>query len=346
MQSTQRSGTELYPLLFTPAYAERIWGGHLLKDKLGRILPEGKLPMGEAWEIYDRPMGSSVVENGPLKGKNLHWLMKEFRGPLLGNNSGCTVIGGKEYFPLLVKLLDSAQTLSLQVHPSASDCLAMGRGDEKNELWYIIHAERSARIFAGLSPFVSKTQFLDALESGGDLEELLQSFDACPGDAYFIHAGRLHAVGAGVLLLEIQQNSDTTYRVSDWGRTAPDGTRRTLHIAEAMRCIDFADRAVARITGPSDFSSHNRKYAILEECRYFQVTDLKLVEEIYQNTESTNTFRLVTSIDHAVKVECSSGDVLIPAGRTCLIPACTGRYKIVPQLEKEGETADVILTAR
>lgn len=348
MEKMQNNLTQLYPLLFEPVYKERIWGGHALEEYLGRRLPESRQPVGEAWEIYDRKEGSSIVENGPLKGKTLHDLLKEYGGALLGGSaaSGEIAVDGEVYFPLLVKLIDSAQNLSLQVHPSAAHCRILGKGEEKNEMWYIIHAEKEAKIFAGLSPMVTKSQFLDSLESpASELEGLLQSFDAVPGDAYFIYAGRLHAIGAGILLLEIQQNSDTTYRVSDWGRTAPDGSKRELHIKESMTCIDFTDRTVARITGPSDSSFHNRKYTILEKCSYFQVTDLKLVEEIYENTERTNSFHLVSAIDHALKVEYHCVSVEIPAGRTALIPACTGRYRIIP-LVKEGETATVIFTTR
>ena len=346
MDDLQVTNGELYPLLFIPAYAERIWGGTQLENKLGRTLPQCKLPVGEAWELYDRPEGASIVENGSLKGKSLHDLMREYRTGLLGSAAGCAGKDGEEYFPLLVKIIDAAQILSLQVHPSAAHCRILGKGEEKNELWYIIHAQKDAKIYAGLSPRVSKTQFLDSLEGdSGELKELLQSFDACPGDAYFIYAGRLHAIGGGVLLLEIQQNSDTTYRVNDWGRIAPDGSRRELHIAESMTCIDFTDRTVARITGPSDSSFHNRKYTILDDYRYFQVTNLKLVEEIYQSTESTGSFHLVSAIDHAVEVVTASGKVLVPAGRTCLVPASTGRYSLVPQVG-EGETANVVLTAR
>ena len=189
---------------------------------------------------------------------------------------------------------------------------------------------------------------MDSLDSDEKkLASLLQTFDASAGDAYFIYAGRIHAIGAGVLLLEIQQNSDTTYRVSDWGRVAPDGSKRELHIEESMTCIDFTDRTVARITGASDSSFHNRKYTILEKCKYFQVTNLKLVEEIYMDTNegTDSSFHLVSAADHPLKVETSSAETDIPAGRTCLVPASTGRYRIIP-IVAEGETADVIVTKR
>ncbi|MBO5762101.1 MAG: class I mannose-6-phosphate isomerase [Lentisphaeria bacterium] len=346
MEEIKKMEIQLYPLLFEPVYKERIWGGEQLKNTPGRAVPETGLPVGEAWEICDRKDLSSIVENGVLKGKDLHYVLKNHRAALLGSAAGYVMDDGEEYFPLLVKLIDAASRLSLQVHPSAEHCRILGKGEEKNELWYVIRSEKDARIFAGLSPMVTKTQFMDALEGGdGELEELLQSFDAAAGDAYFIYAGRLHAIGAGVLLLEIQQNSDTTYRVSDWGRTCADGSKRELHIKESMTCIDFTERTVARITGASDSSFHNRKYTILDKCGYFQVTDLKLVEEIHGNTESSSSFHLLSAIDHDVRVETSAGSTLVPASRTCLIPACTGRYRIVP-LVKAGECADVILTTR
>ena len=342
-QKTTTDQSSLYPFLFVPAYAERIWGGTLLTEKLNRKLPESNMPIGEAWDIYDRKESSSIIENGPLKGKTLHDLMVNHRFELMGSSFSCET---GDYFPLIVKIIDSAQNLSLQVHPSAEHCRILSKGEEKNEMWYILHAQKDARIYAGLSPMVTKTQFLDSLDADEKkLASLLQTFDACPGDAYFIYAGRIHAIGAGVLLLEIQQNSDTTYRVSDWGRVAPDGSRRELHVAESMTCIDFTDRTVARITGASDVSFHNRKYTILEKCKYFQVTNLKLVEEIYMNTNegSKSSFHLISAADHPLTVETSSASVDIPAGRTCLVPASAGRYRIIPRTA-EGETADVILT--
>ena len=211
---------ELYPLLFEPLYKEVMWGGTQLASKLNRpILSDGP-PIGEAWEICDREGFSSSVANGPLAGTTLHELVagcgKEFVGHRFSG----------QYFPLLVKLIDAGKRLSLQVHPNEAACAKIGNGAEpKTEMWYIIAAERGAKIIAGLSGKSTRRQFVDNINSS-DIEKLLQVFDSYPGDAYFINAGRVHAIGAGNLLLEIQQNSDTTYRISDWGRTDADGKPR------------------------------------------------------------------------------------------------------------------------
>ncbi len=326
---------ELYPLLFEPLYKEVMWGGTQLASKLNRPIPKDGPAIGEAWEICDREGFSSLVANGPLAGTSLHELVSSYGKEFVGHRFN----GG--HFPLLVKLIDAGKRLSLQVHPNEEACAKIGGGAEpKTEMWYVIAAERGAKIIAGLSGKSTRRQFVENLNSA-DIEKLLQVFDSYPGDAYFINAGRVHAIGSGNLLLEIQQNSDTTYRISDWGRTDSSGKPRQLHIEQAMESIDFMDRTVPRITGASDTTDHNRKYPLINRCPFFRVDDLKLVEDWYDSTDSTASFHLLTAINHPVKVGRDDKITEVPVGSTCLLPASFGSYNIIVE---RGVTSTVVRT--
>ncbi|MBR4665727.1 MAG: class I mannose-6-phosphate isomerase [Lentisphaeria bacterium] len=314
----------LYPLLFEPACKQVIWGGHRLAEKYGRALPEDGAPVGESWEICDRPEFASPVSNGPLKGVTLRELVEKFGREFVGRSFR----GGR--FPILVKLLDAEKRVSLQVHPDAAACAMIGGSAEpKSEMWYILDAAPGATILAGINPKSSKMRFLENLNSP-DIEAQLQVFDSFPGDAYFIPAGRVHAIGAGNLLLEIQQNSDTTYRISDWGRVGADGKPRELHIEQALKCIDFMDRTVPRITGPSDQVSHNRKFPLLNHCPFFRVEELLLTTDWHDSTASTASFHLLTAVSAPFTVGRAGKFTEVPTGSSCLLPACFGSYTITP----------------
>ena len=315
---------ELYPLLFEPAYKQVLWGGHRLAEKFGRPLPQDGPPVGEAWEICDRPEFESPVVNGPLKGVSIHELVTTFGRDFVGR----TFRGGR--FPILVKLLDAEKRVSLQVHPNEAACREIGGNAEpKTEMWYILDAAEGAKIIAGLHPKSSRMRFMENLNSP-DIEAQLQVFDSFPGDSYFIAAGRVHAIGAGNLLLEIQQNSDTTYRLSDWGRVGADGKPRELHIEKALKCIDFMDRTVPRITAPSDQVNHNRKFPLLNRCPFFQVDELLLSTDWHDSTVSTNSFQLFTAVNAPFTIGRGSKTAEVAVGSTCLLPACFGSYTINP----------------
>ena len=234
---------ELYPLVFQPICKERIWGGTLLREVLGRELPQTETPIGESWEVSDRPEANSVVRSGALAGCTLHELLAHY---------GTALVGGKtapERFPLLVKLIDAGERLSLQVHPDEIACRSIGGGAEpKTEMWYIIAARRGACILAGLDPRATLVQTKSLLNSP-EIEQVLRKHPSVPGDGYFIPAGTLHAIGAGNLILEIQQNSDTTYRLSDWGRVDAQGKPRELHVEKGLASVHFTDRSNPRIAG-------------------------------------------------------------------------------------------------
>ena len=322
---------DLYPLLFKPVYKEVMWGGSNLEKILHRELPaERKGPIGESWEITDRPEGVSIVANGPLTGTSLSDLVRYFGSDLIGEKYN----GGA--FPLLVKIIDAGKRLSLQVHPDENACARIPGIEPKTEMWYIIHAEKNAKIIAGLRSDTTKLTFLRNV-AGREVEHTLQIFDSVPGDAYFIKAGKVHAIGAGNLLLEIQQNSNTTYRLSDWGRVDENGKSRELHVEQAKDCIDYMDRTVSRVSGACDKSTQNRKYPLVKNCPYFQVEEIRLFEKWRDNTATTNSFHIITAISGPVRV--GRGDLVtdVPAGVSCLIPAVFGTY-FIDRLSDERTT--------
>lgn len=222
------------PITFKPIYMERIWGGRQLEERYGRKLPSPGIPFGEAWEIVDREDAQSVVESGDFAGKSLYDLWKDHREEIFGEG-----LPDSARFPILIKILDCADDLSIQVHPPASIAPQLG-GEPKTEMWYIADCKPGAKLYVGLKAGVDKSSFENAI-TGGTVADQVHAITPEKGQSIFIESGRLHAIGAGFLIHEIQQNSDTTYRVFDWNRTDAKGKPRQLHVAESLACIDFGD---------------------------------------------------------------------------------------------------------
>jgi mannose-6-phosphate isomerase len=221
------------PLTFRPIYMERVWGGRRLADVLHRVLP-ADTPTGESWELVDREEAQSIVDSGPHAGQTLHELWMCHREEVFGRN-----MPDAPRFPILAKLLDAREKLSVQVHPPPTVATELG-GEPKTEMWHVLDADPGAEIYVGFSAGVSREKFEAAIESG-TVADLLHRIPARAGDSIFIPSGRCHAIGAGCLMVEIQQNSDTTYRVFDWNRVGLDGNPRALHVGESLRSIDFGD---------------------------------------------------------------------------------------------------------
>jgi mannose-6-phosphate isomerase len=222
------------PLTFEPIFMERVWGGRRLESEFGKKLPSQK-PIGESWEIVDRPETQSIVRNGPLRGKTLHQLWTQHRDEIFGN------VPDAPRFPLLLKLLDAREKLSLQVHPPEGVASKLG-GEPKTEFWYVASADPGAELHVGFRESITRDRFENALRDG-TAADYVHKIRVKSGDAAFLPSGRLHALGAGNLLIEIQQNSDTTYRVFDWNRVEDKGKPRSLHVDQALQCIDFNDVA-------------------------------------------------------------------------------------------------------
>ncbi len=243
-----------WPLRFTPLYMERVWGGRRLQDDLGRSLPE-HVPIGESWELVDRQEAQSVVDSGELAGTSLHQLWTEFRTEVFGRT-----VSKSSRFPLLAKILDARETLSVQVHPPEAVALRLS-GEPKTEMWYLLEGAQDAALYAGFRHGTTREQFTASLATG-DVEAVLHRIPVRAGDAMFIPSGRCHAIGAGCLIVELQQNSDTTYRVFDFNRLGLDGKPRMLHLEESLASMDFQDCEPGLVKSGSE---------LVVACEFFQV---------------------------------------------------------------------------
>lgn len=327
---------KLYPFRFEPAYKQVFWGGSKLRTVLHRDLPEDTLPIGESWEICDRPNISSEVVNGPLAGTTLRELVERYGATLIGKNYR----GGP--FPLMVKILDTAQPISLQVHPTEEFCSRHTTFCEpRTEMWYVMDTDPGSVIYAGLRSSSTRQIFLASIREPY-LEKQLQQFPAVKGDAYFIPSGRVHSMSGGNLVLEVSQNSDTAFRLMDWNRVDETGEKRELHIHDAVTCMDFIDRTVSRICGASNTTSHNRKYPLVNRCPYFHCDELMLVANWHDTTGNGASCHILTAVNRAFDVLTGDGmQVHVPFCESVLIPACCGEYQIL--VSPEAET-DIIRT--
>ena len=294
------------PLVFEPIFMERVWGGRRLEQLYGKkLLPGARI--GESWEIVDREEAQSVVHEGPLRGQTLHELWSTRREEIFGPGLADT-----ERFPLLVKMLDAQERLSLQVHPPADLAEGLG-GEPKTEMWYVAHAEAGADVFAGLADLTSRGQFEEALHDGR-AADLVQRLPVQEGDAIFIPSGRIHAIGAGCLIVEIQQNSDTTYRVFDWNRVGLDGRPRTLHVEQSLQATNFGD------VGPTLQPKMAGPVATVVSCSFFHVEKWTLDTPRNALENSGGRFAIFNCLEGGV--ECGGkkfgpGDFfLVPANLT------------------------------
>jgi mannose-6-phosphate isomerase len=306
----------LYPLTFQPVFKERIWGGRELERLYGKKLPPA-VPIGESWEISDRPGDASVITNGPLAGKNLRWLMENHVHELLGDAR----LAGKSRFPLLIKILDARDKLSLQVHPPAGKAISL-KGEPKTEMWFIADAAPGAELFVGLKRCVTRAEFEKKIQSG-EVAGCIHRVKVKSGDAMFLPSGRVHAIGAGLVIFEIQQNSDTTYRVFDWNRTGLDGRPRELHIAQSLASIDFNDFEPELIK--EKFSGDGKiKACPLVNDPLFNVRHLEMKSGARAGLKS-HTLQIVGVLSGQLAVQSSSTAVNLSAGQFCLVPACLER---------------------
>jgi mannose-6-phosphate isomerase len=310
----------LYPFTFTPIFKERVWGGRKLAELYGKALPPG-VPIGESWEITDRPEGVSVIANGPLAGKTLRWVMEHHPRELLGNARPAS----EGRFPLLVKLLDSRDKLSLQVHPPASKAAAL-RGEPKTEMWYFADTDPGADIFVGLKHGVTRGEF-ERRTADGTVAECFHRIEVRRGDAMFLPSGRVHALGAGSVLFEIQQNSDTTYRVFDWNRVGLDGKPRDLHVAQALESIEFADfEPGLALRGGAD---GNPAVPLVRH----ELFDVTLCRAAQGQTAPFKTASAVVIglVEGRMSVKSVSGEAALRPGGFCVVPASVGNYSVVAE---------------
>lgn len=289
------------PILFHSLYQERVWGGRELERVFGRTLPEAGRPYGEAWEIVDREEAQSVVASGEFAGLTLHDLWSERREELFGAG-----FEGGPRFPLLIKILDARDDLSIQVHPPAALAAELG-GEPKTEMWYIADCKPGARLYVGLKRGVTREAFEQAIQDG-TVADCVHAVTPQPGDSIFIRSGRLHAIGAGILIFEIQQNSDTSYRVFDWNRLGLDGKPRQLHVAESLAGIDFGDfePGMDPVAG-----------GVLADCEYFRVAKLAVAEGETVANPQERAFSILAVVDGMLT---SPGGVRMGPGTFALMP--------------------------
>ncbi len=310
----------IYPYLFSPVYKDYIWGGNRIKETYHRQNTPDRC--AESWEIADRPEGMSIVENGPLKGKSLQQLMQTLQTDLLGPQ-----YKGRQTFPLLIKIIDAREDLSVQVHPNDNNAHRTG-GDPKTEMWYILDATSNATIYAGMQQGVTPERFQNAIEDG-TVQSLLAKVPAKPGRTIFVPGGKVHAIGAGCLLLEIQQNSNTTYRVFDWNRVDADGNTRDLHIEQAMQVIDW-EHMKPEISSPrpSPAEGENHPYDILHT-PYFAAMGWNLQEPRNFLMEPAG-FRILFVSKGKVLIGANGTVAAATMGTSCLIPAAAKRFTVTP----------------
>ena len=305
----------LYPLTFKPIFKTRPWGGRNIEKLYGKPLPTTE-PVGESWEISDRPPDVSVIANGPLAGKDLRWLMEQHRRDVLG--ASATTSGP---FPLLVKILDAEQTLSVQVHPPAHVAKRLG-GEPKTEMWYVTHARPDAVLYVGLKRGVTREEFERRMREGS-VAEALHRVPVLAGDVMFLPSGRLHAIGGGLVIFEIQQNSDTTYRVFDWNRLGLDGKPRELHPEASLASIDFTDYEPGLITSKY---SPNPKFAVrlLVDDPLFKVDACRVQRRARFHLRS-DALQILGIVRGRLLVTHGESELEVKAGEFCLLPASLGR---------------------
>lgn len=285
------------PITFKPLYMQRIWGGRRLETMQGRALPP-HTPIGESWELVDRAENQSVVDGGPHEGLTLHDLWMRHRAAVFGPDAP-----DAPRFPLLAKILDASDRLSVQVHPPPQLAPSL-HGEPKDEMWYLLDALPGSELFAGFQKGVTRRKFESALASG-TCAGLLHHIPVNRGDFIFIPSGRCHAIGGGCLIIEIQQNSDTTYRVFDWNRVDASGKPRQLHVAESLACIDFADQepSIGRANGET-----------LVSCAHFRVERWHLTAMRSDTAPEGAVFTVVEGAVRCGQREFHRGDFfLLPA---------------------------------
>jgi mannose-6-phosphate isomerase len=301
----------LYPFSFKPILMERVWGGRRLGELYGKELPP-EVPIGESWEITDRPEGVSEITNGALAGRDLRWLMENHRDELLG--PGCDYDGR---FPLLIKILDSTEKLSLQVHPPAHMAAEL-KGEPKSEMWYVADATDDTDVFVGLKQGVTPAEFQRRV-GDGSVAECFHRIEVARGDVMFLPSGRVHALGAGSVIFEIQQNSNTTYRVFDWNRVGLDGTPRELHIDEAMKSIDFNDFEPPLVSDAFEGDEIKRRGLVADPL--FQIENFQAAAGGIA-TPPAGKCQVVACLSGELIASDGSINVSLKAGEFCLLPAC------------------------
>lgn len=312
---------QLYPLKFKPFYQERIWGGSRMQHLLNKPTCKNG-GCGESWELSGVDGHISVVANGFLEGNDLQEIIEIYMGDLVGDRVYEKF--GLE-FPLLIKFIDAVDDLSVQVHPD--DELAGKRHHSygKTEMWYVLHADEGAKMNAGFNQPVDREKYIQYLEEER-LTELLNYIEVHDGDVLFMPAGRVHAIGKGIVVAEIQQTSDITYRIYDYDRIDKYGNKRELHTDLALDAIDF--------TYQTDYKTHyqpvKNKTAEVVTCEYFTTNIIEFDQAVQKDISQIDSFVIYICIEGDYELVWDSGHEMIIKGDTILVPASLDEYRLVP----------------
>ncbi|MFW5699736.1 MAG: type I phosphomannose isomerase catalytic subunit, partial [Bacteroidota bacterium] len=323
--------TKLYPLKFQPILKDKIWGGRKLHDTLFK--KEASNTCGESWEISGVKGDVSIVSNGFLAGNDLSEILEVYMGEVVGEKVYDKF--GNE-FPLLIKFIDANDNLSIQVHPD--DELAQIRHNSfgKTEMWYIIESEKEARLIMGFNKELTKEEYLEKIENT-QLESILNYVPVKPGDVFFMPAGRVHAIGAGILLAEIQQTSDVTYRIYDFDRKDDNGNTRELHTDLAVDAIDY--------TYHSDYKTHydSKKNEPVElvDCPYFTTNILDISAPHKRDFTKMDSFVIYMCTEGKAEIKVRTGSETIQKGETILVPAILNDFEIIP--DKQTKLLEVYI---
>lgn len=305
----------LYPLRFAPVFKERVWGGRRLSRYFPQ-LPPG--PIGEAWVLGDHPQGRTPVANGPLAGQTLGVICRQFGEALLGRNAS----EQDDSFPLLFKLLDCQDDLSIQVHPT-DDYAGLPPGEKgKSEMWVVLDAEPGAQVIYGLKAGISLEDFAAAIREDRPLE-VMRQVPVQAGDVLYVPAGTIHALGRGLMVAEIQQSSDTTYRVYDYNRPGLDGKPRELHVEQALAVTRCGDPP--KVTHPAEPALCEWE----EICRspYFIVRQGRWAGR-WEQSSTPDSFQVLLVVEGSGQMEWSGGRMALMPGSTVLVPADLGKYRL------------------
>ena len=316
------SNIELYPLKFRPIFKEKIWGG----QKINTILKKdfGDLDnCGETWELSGVEGNISSVSNGPLASKSLNELIVNYKDVLVGSSIYQSF--GDE-FPLLIKFIDAAEDLSIQVHPDDELARKKHNGFGKTEMWYILQADKGATLISGFNKETNKEEYLEYFNSG-KLTEILNEEEVRKGDVFFLPAGRVHTIGKGLLLAEIQQTSDITYRIYDFDRVDKEGNKRELHVEDAMEAIDFRY-----------FESYKTEYqestdtpSNILQTSFFTTNKINALQTIKMDRSELDCFKIYIGVSGSGKIAKEP----ISFGEVMLVPASMKQFEIEPNGELE-----------
>ena len=315
--------TALYPMEFGPILKQMIWGGNRILSYKSLVLNMSKI--GESWELSGVPGNESVVSNGEFAGRTITELIKEYGAELLGRHVYETY---GENFPLLIKFIDARDDLSIQVHPDDAMAKSVhGQPFGKTEMWYVVSADKDAHLMSGLSVEITPEEYVSRVENN-TITDVLCDYKVQSGDVFFLPAGRIHSIGKGCFIAEIQQTSDLTYRIYDFGRLGLDGNPRELHTELAKDAIDYSVSEDYR----TEYTAVQNEETQLVECEYFKTNLLDLTEPLSVDVKSKDSFMIVICLEgKGILKDSQENSITLKQGETILVPASTENVTFIPE---------------